>query len=378
MNIKHLARKLILPATLIGATLFAQKAYSQDEFDESNRPKQEQKKSPSLSEDESNVASHLDKLLDGYLRFEGHGSPSERGFDGSAGIRFNTGDWKPAIYLRSGSTLYDGGDGEDTNVVSTAVIAELSTYLKKGKDFELFFAPHIGFEYDKFSKSIDMDASRAIVGAQIGMASQESGSRLLVSLDGGFGTYDSEFLSGFKNDGSYRTLFAGVEGRQRLWSNDEQAVDDKSEFTLSRELGYEFKKSLYASLEMFLRDDKLGDLQDAQGMGFRFSLPYVINMREHKKDAKGNIYGEGMLWEFTPFIQDEVYKTTSDLSLRETRSNALTVGIHARAQFTRAIGVYGEAGYQWYTLDTKDPGQGIDSKDGKNGLEFKIGGELRF
>jgi hypothetical protein len=367
--LKQFNKKVILPITLAGAALFANKAYAQeDTFDDVKKEQKEKSKTPSLLDDEQKV---LEKLADGYFKFEGHTSPVEHGFSGQFGLRFN-GDWMPTFYAQSSWNKFDNGDEDSLEVLSNRAVFELATYLKKSKEFEFYFAPHVGYELNKLDEIIDMDANRAILGAQIGLASQENGSRLLFTFDAGFGDYDAELQSGFETDGDYRTLFLGVEGSQRLWKDGKKSIAG-SEFEFARQLGEEFENSLYLSIAAYLRKDEFDGLQTSDGWGIQASLPYIFNARDYKKDAKGNVYGEGILWTFEPGVRFRRYDNESELSSRTSDSNEWQLYFGAKAQVSKFVAVKAELGYDLYMLDIK----GRDKHE-DGGIMFKLGLDINF
>ncbi len=367
-------KKALITSTILGASLFAAEQAHAQGFETDNKKKTGQ---VTLSDDPATVDQKLENMIGGYLRAEANSSPSEHGFFGSGQLTLRPDDdTRLNFYALGGWQEYDN-DGEDLEVASTRIMAELGHYFTKTRNLEVYAAGLVGKEWNDFSKAIDMRADRMIYGGKFGIASQENGTRLLLTAYGGNGDYDAELLSGFKNEGDFDTFFLGGEVTQRLFGENKKA-NTRGEFEFNRDLGEEFERALYLSIQAYTRNDKYGELQEADGTGVRVGFPYVLNMREHGRDAKGNIYAEGVLWEITPFAQWDNYKTKADLSERVTDADKFRLGLHVRAQLNQYVGLSVEGGYQWYNLGVKDPGQLTNTDEEKNGGFVAGSVEIRF
>ncbi len=372
MAITDKIQKFVLPLTLAGSAFFSQNAFAQQGFDDKDKGVQAGREKSTLEEKTESSSSH--DLLDGYFRIDGWKTPTDTGIRGSTGMRFDTGKWDLGIYAHSqwqkSENLFGG---EDLEWFSNRGILELSTYLKEGSDLDVFFAGRAGVDYSKGSKQIDLDAYQGKAGIDFGIGSRANGSKLLITLDGGWGKYDAELLSGFENDGDYTSISGSLLGHQRLFSDGKTDSSLRSQFENVTMLGEEFKHSLYFAASVFGGKDKFGDLNDIDRFGAQIELPYVFNTREYSRDASGDVHGKGVLWQFTPRIRYEKTMAKGELGRTESDADRWRFEVEAKAYLTNFAAIRTAVGYDMFMQDVKGLG-----KEEKNGLEFQVGLEFHF
>ncbi|MCX6709102.1 MAG: hypothetical protein NTW67_05660 [Candidatus Woesearchaeota archaeon] len=342
-----LNKKVIIPVFIAGAALFAQNARADDTFTDTD------------TEQETTADGS-----DGYLAVSGNKSRLQYNASTSGQFQLKAKNWRPSISAFLNQSTFTE-DGPDTVIESRRGMIGLGGYLIGSKEVELFLDPQIGYEFNHFMESINMNADRAIVGGQAGIASQALGTRLLITSYFGEGKADFKLQSGFTGNGRYGSYFMSAEASQRLFGSKKSA--DSESFSASANLGEEFENSLYIALSGMMKSDRLGDLQTATGWNAKIQLPYVFNARQQKKDAKGNIYATGTILRLIPFAMEERYNTESDLSLRTTESKTDRVGLRAEFEVVKGLGLAVEGGYQWSFQKIEDPGRGLDTHRHKDG-----------
>ena len=372
-DLGDLVKKTILTGAALGATLFsAQHVYAQG-FDQKVQNKKDTAQTLSVSDDDSTAARKIDAWVSGYVRAEAYSSPSRQGVSGGGQLSLNLDDTTRLNFYALGAwQKFDNANAEDLEVTATRLMAGLGHYLAQSPEFEFYVEGFGGKEWNSLEQknSMSMNADKTIYGGQAGIASQKTGSKLLINGYWGDGNYDAEFESGFESKGDFDTVYFGGEFSQRLFGEG-QKFKPKGTFDVDRDLGEEFERSLHLAVSWYTRNDKYKDvkkmeLQDADGWGLRVALPYVYNV------------GTGNLWEFSLFGQFESYDTRSDRSERTTDSDRWRLGVRGKYTHKKSFEIFGELGPEWYGLKTDDPGLNIHDKHEKNGLFVAGGIDLRF
>lgn len=366
-------KNLILPAATASAiALGANEANAQGFEIQPSKPAQEKK-------EEQKPTTPSRDYLDGYVRAEGRTSPSENALFGDWNLTFKPiNDLKLSVEGFHQFAKYDSEEGEDTDITSHQLMFGIGGSPTRSKSFELFLRGKVGYEWNDFSGSVNkLDAQRFIVGGQAGIASQDIGTRLLVSSYWGKGKADYELLSGFSGDGDFNRFFLSGEFSQRLFGNGRKQIGTENPFDVNY-VGEEFEWSFGLALQGFLSNDRIADLQKTDGWGFKAGLPFVYNPRSYTQNPDGSVTSEGILWKFTPFFEWKNYDTSSDISARTTKSDLYRIGIRAEAELTRWMGVYVEGGYDWKKIKMDDPAQEMRKEDEDNGLEAALGLYVKF
>jgi hypothetical protein len=359
------------------------------------QPKKEEKPAPSPRDlsitDSPRVQRKKLNDLFGYVKTDAMSSPSSQGIGMSFKVGRRKGNTRFAVLGRTGFWEYDS-DGPDLQVNSHLLGASIGHYLENTPKLEVYGELYAMGEASFFRNNIDMNAGRGIAGLRLGVASQESGSIMMLNFAGGHGRYDAEFLSGLENDGPFNTAYlsAGIaqrltEGKPRAYVR-RQEISDDLDVLISGDMAGQFDKALYATLQGYLRRDEYGKLLTSQGIGGRLSFPTVFNVRDYKVNNDGQIEAEGWLFRFTPFAQAELSETESELSLRTTASEKYKFGLDVTAEYatvTGSIGLSGGIGYQQHHIriddGLKDPAfhvrevRKLDGVDIRAAIYFKFG-----
>lgn len=345
--INYVKNNIILPAAASAAILFgAQQAYAQGYVPTNQEP--------------TTATRNADDYIDGRVRIGGRYNNRDSALIGEGNLTVKPlEDFRIGIDSFSQIARYDEKNGaEDLEVLTNRGLFSIGGSPTRTRSFELFLKGAAGYEWNDFSKAVNMDADRFIYGGQLGLASQDLGSRLLFSLFKGNGEADYELLSGFKGKGDFNTWYFDGEFRQLLSGNQTNG----SSFNLNDEL----KHAVYLELSGFLRDDKYADLQHAKGWGLRLAVP--INLQQ------GSIG-----WGIRPYLAFQRYNTTSDLSLRETDADKYVIGVDGRLTIDQWFEVFAGLNWTFENIKTTSPGQSIHGrKEDENGPGFVLGVGANF
>ncbi len=373
MSISNFFKKTVLTGALLAGTLFAaQNAYSQDRFNEDDKPAVEQKEAPkqekkvSLTDSDESVAKKLDNMFRGSLEFRAETDPLVNTFSGNAQIEMKTGNLRPYFGVQDVFQDFKNIDGSELKVNSIREMLACGLYAKNTKDLELYFRLAAGREDSKFSDAIDMKASRWMFGGEAGIASSETGSLLMLKFYKGLGDFDATLNSNFKIDGKYDTTFVDVIGRQRLYSDNKKASSQLEFDKRQDERNADF--SIDAVLEAYWNQNKFGELETDRTYALKFGPSFTWNSRVEN--------GTGGILTVTPYFVFKNTDTESGISLRETQTKTFGGGAEATYSFNRYLSIGAKAGFTGNSQSIDDPGQNFDRTDKKNGfngaLYFKI------
>lgn len=352
MTLADLLRKGILTVTLGAGAFFARDALAQGFDNKQDWDKPPQQQSTKIT---------LDDQYDAGITASGKIAPKEQAISISGFLTYKQDDIRPSIYAVSSWQKFD--NDIPLEVATNRLQARLGAYLWQAKDLELFINPSIGVENQHFTGAIKNNATRFMIGGDVGLGVPETGTRILVGIYGGIGRYNAELLSGFRTSGQFDSFFLGLSATQRLLGEGKKRVQITGEFD-QKDIGEEFQYSLHAAVEAMMSKDKYGELRDQMIGNLRFSLPNVLNLREYGRDKKGNIYAKGTRWQFTPYVELQTSETESDISIAVTSANKYRVGIAAQVEFGDWVAVRVGTGYQWYKADTSGK---VDEKNGITG-----------
>jgi hypothetical protein len=365
MSISNFFKKTVLTGALITGTLFAaQNAYSQDRFNEDDKPavEQKQEKKVNLTDDDKTISNKLDNMFRGSLQVRAETEPLVDRISGNAYLEYKTGNLRPFVGIQDVFEKYDNIDGSKLDVNSIREIAGLGIYLANSKEFESFLRLAIGNENSKFSNAIDMDARRFIYGGEFGIASVEHGYKFLGKFYKGTGKFDADLKSGFEINGDFDTTYAGVEGRIAL-KRDGKKTATSSEFD-KRQDERDANFTIDALVDFSWNKNKYGSLEQDDTTQFKFGPSFTWNSR--------NENGEGKIWSITPYGVVKNINTESGISLRETQTKTAGAGLIVTYSPNSHWSLSSTLGYEHNSQKIEDPGQNFNKTETKNGGVFGV------
>jgi len=368
---RSLLNKAVLTGSLLASSFYAaQNASAQESFDDFYKKKTEQKdKKVSVADDNKTVSKKLDDILNGSLQIKAETEPLVDRASATFQAELKLGNFRPYFGIQDEYQRFKNIDDSRINVNSVREILGLGFYAKNDAELEVYLRGILGREDDKFSGDIKMDASRWIFGGEFGLASKEHGFRGLLKVYGGKGEFDAELESGYEIDGDYDTLFAGIDVVQRLYTeNDAFAKLEKAGMDRWRNDIPSGLVDLVA--QAYWNRNKFGELETDSTYSLKIGPRFSFDLRD--ENHKGGILS------ITPYVMGKITDTESDISLRETRTKTLGVGIQPRWDITPNLSVGGDFAFQYNGQKIDDPGQGLHEDKTKNGVKAGLYIELKF
>ncbi len=359
MSIWKSFKNTVLTGALLAGSLFAtQKAYSQDTYNEDNKPAKTEKTAPILSLTDDNIERKVDVLLRGSLQAKAETDPLVDRLSASAQFEWMTGNLRPYLGIQDVFEKWDNIDGSKLEVNSLREIAALGIYLENTPKQEIYLRAILGNENSKFSDAIKMDSQRLIYGVEAGLASVEKGYKLLAKFYKGNGKFDAELESGFEIDGDLDTTYAGLEGRFAL-SREGKRRSGSSEFD-KRQDEREANFTLDLLADVYWNRNEFVELEQDDTIQFKLGPSFTWNYRDEK--------GNGGIWNLTTYGVYKNLETESGISLRQTQTTTMGGG----ATFTYSptphwsLSVLLGVNKSKQTID--DPGQNFDRTETRSGV----------
>ena len=368
---RSLLNKAVLTGSLLASSFYAaQNASAQESFDDFYKKKTEQK-DKKVADDDKTVSKKLDDILNGSLQIKAETEPLVDRASATFQAELKLGNFRPYIGVQDEYQIFKNIDDSKINVNSIREIAGLGFYAKNDKELEVYMRGILGREDDKFSGDIKMDASRWIFGGEFGLASKEHGFRGLLKVYGGKGEFDAELDRGFEIDGDYDTMFAGLDIVQRLYTGNDNFKGFENA-GLSRWENIADPSGLVDLVaQAYWNRNKFGELETDSTYSLKIGPRISWDLRDEKLN-KGGILS------ITPYVMGKITDTESGISLRETRTKTLGVGIQPRWDITPNLSVGGDFAFQYNGQKIDDPGQGLHEDKTKNGVKAGLYIELKF
>jgi len=368
---RSLLNKAVLTGSLLASSFYAaQNASAQESFEDFYKKKAGQKqedKKPSISDDEKTVSKKLDEILNGSLQIKAETEPLVDRASATFQAEMKLGDFRPYFGIQDEYQRFKNIDDSEMKVNSVREILGLGFYAHNTEDLEVYMRGILGREDIKFSENIKMDASRWIFGGEFGLKIEDF--RGLLKVYGGKGEFGAKLDSDLEIDGDYGTLFAGLDVVQRLYTGNEKFAEfEKAGVDRWRNDVPTGLVELVA--QAYWNRNKFGELETDDTYSLKIGPRFSWDLRDES--------GKGGILSITSYVMGKLTDTESGISLRETRTKTLGVGIQPAWDITPNLRIGGDFALQYNGQKIDDPGQGLHEDKTKNGVKAGLYIELKF
>lgn len=348
--IKQLSKKIILPATVLGAMWFGGNALAEEparsQFDGYARAR---------TRCASGISGNLENLGINAEEF-GFMTDGRMLYKPVPEIKI-TADWD----ARWTKYLNENENARDAEVSTHKAMIGAGFYPTKNKEFDLFLQGQIGGQATRYAGAVDyLRSDRFLLGgraeANIRKVISELGSRWTANLN--IGTDDGEYKlhSGYEDHENFghdvNKFFIGLDGLVGLLHDGKR---------VSRNIGEEYEAQLNAGLSLFFNYDKLATYTLTQSWGGRLTVQGVLNGGKGKN-----------AWKLGMFIDYQQADGSSDISRRTAQTQITTAGLRGELKMGRLV-LFAELGGRGYLLSVDDPGRNYSHTSTRPGMVAEFG-----